>query len=286
MLSSERDAAKRNADEGPAIVALLRERRQELMPVLLSALKNLRGNPNPAVEILAKIGDSETVPALLELLHDESIEARLSAVSVLGRLKAKEAVSPLIGLLNENLNEVKAKRPVPGSMLNDPGQICNSVILALEQIGKDASSAVPVLIQASRNKELEQIAVRTLGKVGPAAASAIPVLIEAMQREPPMPLNYYAAFSLWEIDPKNKYTIPYFMRVSEERGVLYASKRSMHYRRSRVLPTRLFKSFATSSERMQLGRTIRGETSASPRSGASGAQDPKSSKRFLSSSKY
>jgi HEAT repeat protein len=216
---SETDAGPPTPQDIAETFDLLRKRRQQLMPVLLSALRSLGGTVNPAEQIILGIADADTVPALLDLLQDESIQTRLSAMSVLGKLKSKQAVSPLVECLKENLPRVEVKKGDPGiSTLNEPGQICARAISAMGEIGPGAAPAVPVLIEAFKNGNFDTAVVVTLGEIGPRGNAAVPVLREALAREQSPYLGYCAAISLWQIDPNNSWTVPFLIRAADRSG--------------------------------------------------------------------
>jgi HEAT repeat protein len=54
-----------------------------------------------AADALSMLGE-DAVPALAEVLQDESAHARLLAVRALGRIKSQTAIAPLFGVLEDS----------------------------------------------------------------------------------------------------------------------------------------------------------------------------------------
>lgn len=156
------------ADRKSAVMALekLGPEAQEAIPALVQVL----GDETPdvrrrAVRALGDIGP-EAIPALTLALRDEDPRIRKYAIWELGKI-GPEAVPALTELLRDG----------------DP-EIRRHAVWALGDIGREG---VPALIRAleDENPEVRWAAAWTLGEVGPKAAEAVPALIQTLRDEGP-----------------------------------------------------------------------------------------------------
>ena len=146
--------ALRTADEGlrDRLVRSLRNvpDRSLLTPDLLEAAGIETDDP-AAAYLAGSTGKAEQVAALIDQLGDSSARKRLAAVEALGWLKDSRAVEPVTERLSD-----KTERP----------EIRQAAVVALS--GLDARSAVPNLIEALRddNIEIRLTAAGVLGDLG------------------------------------------------------------------------------------------------------------------------
>jgi HEAT repeat protein len=135
---------------------------------IIDTLNNDRdkGVQASAAEALGMLeGDGNTqaaVQSLLIRLNDPDQVIRRTAITALGKIKARDEVDPLIRMLDDS---------------NDP-DIRWRAELALGKIGPDARKAVPKLIELLKNPDhiLRRGAATALAGIGPSAKDAVPSL--------------------------------------------------------------------------------------------------------------
>lgn len=130
-----------------------------LLPLLQDKVKAVRED---VVAALALIGPEAVGPLIGTLTHDEWL-VRLHAVEALGKLKAADAVEPLLTLT-----------------FNDPDMaVREDAVRALGEIGD--ARAVDFLLVLMRTPGLRPLAIESLGKIGDARA--VPALTAVMTGE-------------------------------------------------------------------------------------------------------
>lgn len=158
--------------------------------------------PEPAREIDDRMAhalsvlDSKGIPRLIAALSDRNHHVRRVAVRAIGRM-----------LLSEET--VTLTVPRLATLLSDPDESVRIAALAtLEQMGSEASGAIPALIQSLQNDQPEtlwaaglqfrSLAVRTLGRFREQARDGIPAL-QALLKTPDRSLRTHAAIALWRV---------------------------------------------------------------------------------------
>jgi HEAT repeat protein len=142
-----------------------------------------------------RLGDSLTI-ALVKIMEDENEleQTRGNAASVLGPMKAIDAIPPLVKLLKhpklaQNAHDALAeigKQAVPAlavALKDENRSMRTYATYTLRDIGPDAEAAVPALIDALKDHALS-VRIGTadaLGSIGPRAKAAIPALREALK---------------------------------------------------------------------------------------------------------
>jgi HEAT repeat protein len=129
-----------------------------------------------AVRTLGKIGDSRTVPLLMQALEQPSL--KLPAIEALGQIRSQEAVQALMAVLD----------PLPVADFVDRMEGCTdprykvelppleAAVKALGQIGDP--QAIPVLVNALKSTLLRQEAAEALTHFGTEAKDALFVLLK------------------------------------------------------------------------------------------------------------
>jgi len=84
-------------------------------------------------------------------------------------------------------------------------QVSGAAIVALGQIGADAKSAVPTIVDALNKKETRSLAIVALGKIGPDAKAAVPELAKNLKTKEVQSLVIEA---LGNIGPQAKSAVP------------------------------------------------------------------------------
>lgn len=132
-----------------------------LLPLLQDKVKAVRED---VVAALARIGSEAVGPLLATLSHSEWL-VRLHAVEALGRLRAVEAVDPLLYLA-----------------FNDPDMaVREDAVRALGDIGD--GRAVDFLLVAMKTPGLRPLAIESLGKIGDRrAVSALAAVVTGEAR--------------------------------------------------------------------------------------------------------
>jgi HEAT repeat protein len=118
-----------------------------------------------AAQALGKIGAParSAVPALTKALKDEKKEVAEAAAEALGQIRS---VQGLADTVKDKGADVSVRR---------------KAIEALADLGPQAKSAVPVLINALKDREVRVQAAEALGAIGPDAKEAIPALKTASE---------------------------------------------------------------------------------------------------------
>lgn len=130
----------------------------------------------------------QAVADLLAAAADEGEQwsVRASAISVLGKLKAEEALPVIVAALGSDNHWVR-----------------DEAAIALEQYRAKAASAVPQLIEALSDPTADIYAAQALGAIGAAAISAVPFL-ERAARDGDEELAEYASQSAAKIKSAHK----------------------------------------------------------------------------------
>lgn len=151
----------------------------------------------------------DAVPILINMLNDADVEVKRSAADALGEIgpAAKESISHLARLLDTGHSQVDSSA---AAALGKIGPAAISALLevfressstyrsvhsysssaklnafkALDEIGPKAKTALPVLIEALKNKGTRDQAAMMLIRLGPAAKDAVPALIKWLRAEP------------------------------------------------------------------------------------------------------
>ncbi len=157
------------------------------LPLILDAVRGAGPlAPEPAVHALATIGDRAVVDPLLDVVSRPRHRVAASAALVLGRLRAREAAAPLLGLLGRR---------------RDP-----EVVTALGLLG--VREAAPVLLalldgartrpsrRTERDAELLVATARALGRLGDADAGEAPRALRALLDDPEVAVVVAAADAL------------------------------------------------------------------------------------------
>ncbi len=149
-----------------------------------------------ALKELEKIADPASVPILLEALGGRSYEAKSAAIHILGNLKARQAVLPLMGLMGDDaslaqltidalgkIGDRRAVSAVLSKLDDDDPTVQMAAIDALGELG-DIRAGVP-LAKFLKHKEpvFRLKAVRALGKLADTRAiqDMIPLLADKSQ---------------------------------------------------------------------------------------------------------
>lgn len=140
------------------------EDRADLLPELLRAMQSSEwGVRNDAALALAcYTGQAETVsPVLLNALHDPDVHVRMAAAEALHQIAPRLAAKP------------EVVRVLTEIMKNPDDQVAYRAPELLGEMGKDASSAVPALIEYAHgtNALVADVAARALRRIDPAAAA-------------------------------------------------------------------------------------------------------------------
>lgn len=115
-----------------------------LLPLLQDKVKAVR---EAATGALSQIGPA-AVPSLLDAIRHDEWLVRLHAVEALGKLKAREAVDPLLSVLFNDSDEA----------------VREDAVRALGEIGD--ARAVDFLLTAMKTPGLRVLAIEALGKIG------------------------------------------------------------------------------------------------------------------------
>ena len=153
--------------------------------------KNERGW---AVEALGKIGDPQAIPALLQALKDEHMNARWKVAKALGEIGDPQAVPALLLTLKDKdqgvrqsatgaLGKIGDPQAVPAllqTLKDEDEDVRDATALALGDIG---APATPVLLRALKDKDqgVRQSATGALGKIGDP--QAVPALLQTLKDE-------------------------------------------------------------------------------------------------------
>ena len=201
-MTDEMDAENRLT----AAMALWRIHRDERsVPIIVQALRNDNFIVRSfALQCLYKIGPDAkfAVPALIDMLKDGNQFLRSDAAKTLGKIgpdAAGAAVPALKSALRDQdlrtrvasalaLWQIARDQTVVSTLMKElqhsEDRMRWTILTALGEIGPEAQSAVPRLIEVLRNDPDNQYkVVVTLAKIGPAAKAALPALIEAFNDE-------------------------------------------------------------------------------------------------------
>lgn len=147
-----------------------------------------------AVWVLGEIGNPSASPALLEMLNEEDMYIRNSAIEALGKVKAGDAVEPLLALLKEakevslkelliealgNTGDPRAVDALAGFLTASEVPLRHTAIHSLSKIKCQRSAEL--LLPLLRDKEMNLEAKEGLANLG---ASAVPVLLNALKTAP------------------------------------------------------------------------------------------------------
>jgi HEAT repeat protein len=178
-----------------------------------------------AAEALWKIepGNTMTVPALVQQLHDGDAGQRLEAVNALGRLgsHAAPAALPLARLLREVQGQIsRREKELPAAIVLEEEDLADvidseeevlavAILSVLRDIGPAAREAVPTLLavlpQLSRFQRSH--VAHALAIIGPQDRTAVPALT-ALLRDPRPGTRFWAARALGSIGPEASEAIP------------------------------------------------------------------------------
>jgi HEAT repeat protein len=145
------------------------------------------------VYLLEKWKAPESVPLLVEMLHHPDTEARDDAVGLLGSLRAKEAIGPLMELLEdsalENVPEALAKLapesiPPLTDALRSTAARARGAAEALRLIGPNARAAVPPLLKMAAHDDPNDCSgLRALAAIEPASPRTVDVFLTFLGSE-------------------------------------------------------------------------------------------------------
>jgi HEAT repeat protein len=217
---------------------------QPAIPALKAALKDEEFDVyDLAPVVLSRLGP-ESVPALAEALHDSERPLRDQIAWRLGEMgpPARAAIPSLIGALYEEeesfresaacaLLRIDRRHGIPAavSVLEKLQKGEQSILPTLEEIGPDARSAVPVLLERLRNPRYEITAgwtryrtARILGKIGDR--SALPVLSEVLKvKEASARIG--AAEAIWRIERRAEPVIPALVALLQDDDAVDSMRR-------------------------------------------------------------
>lgn len=168
---------------------------KEAIPVLLSVLRSkVRFMPILAAEALVRIG-SEGICGLVSEFQSEDVEVRIAAIRAFARTRGNINNTPVL----------KEALPALKKALNDKNDTVRFyAAYSISRLSPEAVEAVPVLVEALRNKpELRQAAIDALGGFGAGAKSAIPDLLLNLKNDTgKASINTIKALSRIGIDPE------------------------------------------------------------------------------------
>ena len=162
-------------------------------PAVAALVADLADNPRKDVMmLLGKMGPAarEAVPALVALTRDDDVGMRCAARLAMWRIdRAHECNRALFDNLRLDLK--------------GPDEARVDVCAAVGEIGPEAKSMVPALLEALREQDsvAQDFVAEALGHIGAEARAAIPALVEAL-RPPNTSLAARAGEALKRIDPK------------------------------------------------------------------------------------
>jgi HEAT repeat protein len=207
----------------PALTAILKDRHNSEQTTAAVALFRITGKADPGVSVLLRtLRDSET--------------GQPDVIAALGEIgsKARKALPLVREMMEEKGGKMRAvsafgvwriDRPrVDCGMATDPRQKALRVLIELltrgnsaerkeaatflGEIGREARRAVPALITALKDKDLDVRgnAARALGQIGPAALSAVPALTRAL-KDDEFGHRMKVILALCKIDRRNRSAI-------------------------------------------------------------------------------
>jgi HEAT repeat protein len=194
----------------PALAHAMKDKDKDVREMAVFALGNILADP----EI--------SIPALIEGLRDQTSSVRNRSAEILGYFggDAQAAVPALVGALRDQDNDVQEQAAKTiGKIGGDPQILVPALINAfknstttgwsaaeaLAKFGKDASSAVPTLIEILRKPAdpRRAYALLVLGAIGPGADAAVPALVDAL-KDPDRYVAATAAAALGRIGQKQE----------------------------------------------------------------------------------
>lgn len=194
-----------------AVLALINIEDPAKLPLLIQALRSER-DPLVREDItyaIARMG-AAVVPDLVALLKDDRSDVRNQAAHVLGKLRQRSAVEPLVMALYDPDSAVVAKAafalyqigdaaavPALVSLLgHNDADVQTMLITVLSHFGSDAVSALVRAAESERWQVREQV-VEILGAIGDAAA--VPTLLKALH-DAEWQVRFASLMALNEID--------------------------------------------------------------------------------------
>jgi HEAT repeat protein len=174
-------------------LAFLAKRGPEAIPTLIDALDD-RGEVVRAVTLssLARFG-AQAVAPLVQALQDHDRDRREGAAITLGLIARQKNAGPAI-------NEAIA--PLKKALDDEYGRVRVQAARALWYAEHDPGTVIATLIASSKEKDLETrySAFMALEDMGRAATDAVPALMEALRDENET-VRQWAVSALKEIDP-------------------------------------------------------------------------------------
>lgn len=192
---------------------------KDILPVLISLLRDQTGAAYPAVQTLMRIG-RDAKDAIEELvnvvkMNDYRIPPQ-TVVQALGRM-GPDAVDPLLDLLRNPASQARGFVQTALATIGPDGIgkmapaladrdvfVRRTVFAAIAGFGPAAKQALPQLMEALKESDatLRQLAIRIIGQIGPAADKAVPVLLEIVKNTTqPENTRALAALALAQIGP-------------------------------------------------------------------------------------
>jgi len=209
-----------------AIVKIDRTRAEEVMPVLLRALRE----ENPALRaavaaVLAFMGPDAgpAVPALVRTLKDKDLDVRIGVVMALGEIgpAARPSAGNLLALAVDD--DFAFLEPLASVSLGNMGAVAELIeacghqdnrvrrlaISALLVMGADAARAVPALATALNDKEpqVRALAVKTLGRIGARAKTTAPQL-QPLLADRAVDVCLNATLAIWQLGGTTDLSVP------------------------------------------------------------------------------
>ena len=204
---------------------------QKSLPFLLNILKSKEKIPikRIALYILKSMKLKDVDESIfISFLKSRDSKLKENAISILGDIKSKKAIDPLLKILPketnnivnhiaEALGKIGTEKAIVGlaKILERRGS--NGKMKAIEALGKIGSKGVPILVLHLNDKYIPRKIIPVLGKMGPKASSAVPDLIRLINGK-----NTYFQKSIFEtlgeIGPMAKSALPHLLKV------YYASK--------------------------------------------------------------
>jgi HEAT repeat protein len=214
------------------------ERSQPLVPDLLNSLED----PQPlvqqqAAQALGRVGyaDERVVTALAKAAQHPLPDLRRAAVESLGELgpRAAAAVEPLQQLQHDELSTIRVVAvQALARVIADPAERVARLLHALDDsdwnvrrqaadclgdMGPEAISAVPRLLQLMRNDDDAQPAGDALRRIDAAPPEAVPMLIEMLQQgRGDRRRRFYALYLLGKAGPAAKQALPTLHQLREQ----------------------------------------------------------------------
>lgn len=208
-----------DSDLGQAsLEALGRIKSEQTVPGLLALLDGAgREFEIKVIATLGKIGPDakEAIPRLLPLLDHQDPEIKVAATIALGCMGHAGVVDALIELLDER----EPEEPVPRLISEDEFIRLNTVI-ALGNIGKEASAAAPVLHGLLDFTDVRPELIRAMLKIGVEPETVISALLPRIEERSTDALD--AIRSLGQFGVAAKEAIPTLVRLFENDDLEFA----------------------------------------------------------------